>query len=128
MQTAIRLLFCFVSLAACPATVHAQERGASPDASARAEGETNDGIDWPSPDGKFAFLTSYGEDLHTIGLIDKYTRKQLQLIGEDEPGFLARAMGARFAALRPDDKVGASNSRSRCLLPQRRNFSQDRIA
>jgi hypothetical protein len=31
-------------------------------------------------------------------------------------------MGARFAALRPDDEVGASNSGSRCLLPQRRNF------
>jgi hypothetical protein len=84
MQTVIRLLLCFVSLAACSATVWAQERGASPGASAGAEGETNERIDWPSPDGKFAFRTSYGEDLHTIGLIDKQSRKQLQRIGEED--------------------------------------------
>ena len=84
MQTVIRLLLCLVSLAACSAaTVHAQQRGASPGASAGAEGERDEGIDWPSPDGKFAFLTSYGEDLHTIALIDKKSRKQLQQIGEE---------------------------------------------
>ena len=84
MQTVIRLLLCLVSLAACSATVWAQERDALPRASAGAGGETNEGVDWPSPDGKFAFLTSYGEDLHTIGLIDKQSRKQLQRIGGED--------------------------------------------
>jgi len=84
MQTVIRLLLCFVSLAACSAAVYAQEQGASPGASAGAEGGANEGIDWPSPDGKFAFVTSYGDDLHTIGLIDKRSRKQLQRIGEED--------------------------------------------
>jgi hypothetical protein len=82
MQTLIRILLCVVSLAAGP--VHAQEREASPSASAGAKGDTNDGIDWPSPDGKFAFVTSYDEDRHTIGLIDKQSRKQLQRIGEED--------------------------------------------
>jgi hypothetical protein len=84
MQTVIRLLLCLVSLAAGSAAVYAQERGAAPGASAGAEGERDEGIDWPSPDGKFAFLTSYGEDLHTIGLIDKQSRKQLQRIGGED--------------------------------------------
>jgi hypothetical protein len=84
MQTVIRLLLCFVSLAACPATLYAQGPKASPGASAGAEGDANGGIDWPSPDGKFAFVTSYGEDLHTIDLIDKQSRKQLQRIGEED--------------------------------------------
>jgi integrase len=34
--------------------------------------------------GKFAFVTSYGEDLHTIGLINKQSRKQLQRTGEED--------------------------------------------
>ncbi len=84
MQTVVRLLLCFVSLAACSATVSAQEPAASPSASAGAESDTNEGIDWPSPDGKFAFLTSYSEDLHTIDLIDKQSGKQLQRIGEED--------------------------------------------
>jgi hypothetical protein len=73
MQIAIRLLLCFVSSAAFAATVCAQERIASP----------NENIDWPSPDGKFAFLTSYGEDQRTIALIDKKSGKKLQ-IGEED--------------------------------------------
>jgi hypothetical protein len=64
-QIVIRLLLCFVSLTAFAATVCAQERIASP----------NENIDWPSPDGRFAFLTSYGEDRRTIELIDKKSGK-----------------------------------------------------
>src|SRR5262249_9551589 len=73
-QIVIRLLLCFVNLAAFAATVCAQAPVASP----------NENIDWPSPDGKFAFLTSYGEDLHVIDLIDKKAGKKLQRIGEED--------------------------------------------
>jgi len=82
MQIVIRLLLCFVSLVAFATTICAQQPDASPSASAGNEGDTN--IDWPSPDGKFAFLTSYGEDLHTIDVIDKKSRKKLQRIGEED--------------------------------------------
>lgn len=81
MQIVIRLLLCLVSLAAYAATVCAQEPIASPSASARG---TKENIDWPSPDGKFAFLTAYGEDLRTIDLIDKKTGKKLQRIDEED--------------------------------------------
>jgi hypothetical protein len=82
MEIPIRLLLCFVSLAASAAPVNAP--AASPSASTGAAGDTNERVDWPSPDGKFAFVTSYGEDLHTIDLIDKKSRKQLQRIGEED--------------------------------------------
>jgi hypothetical protein len=81
MQMVSRLLLCLVSLVASAATVRAQEPVASPSASARNASEN---IDWPSPDGKFAFLTAYGEDLHTLDLIDKKSRRKLQRIGEDD--------------------------------------------
>jgi hypothetical protein len=74
MQIVTRLLLCFVSLTAFAATVCAQEPIAL----------SNENIDWPSPDGKFAFLASYGEDLHTIDLIDKKSGKKLQRIGEED--------------------------------------------
>jgi hypothetical protein len=79
MQIVIRLLLSLVSLATFAATVCAQEPIASPSASA---GDTNENIDWPSPDGKFAFLAAYGEDLHTIDLIDRKSEKKLQRIDE----------------------------------------------
>ena len=82
MQMAIRLLLGLVGLAAFAATVCAQQEPiASPRASA---GDTKGNIDWPSPDGKFAFLTAYGEDLRTIDLIDKKSEKKLQRIGEED--------------------------------------------
>jgi hypothetical protein len=84
MQIVIRLLLCFVGLAAFAATVRAQQPVASPSASAGEQGDTNKNIAWPSPDGKFAFLTSYGEDLRTIDLIDKKSGKNLQRIGEED--------------------------------------------
>jgi hypothetical protein len=84
MQIAIRLLLCSASLAVFPAMVCAQEPAASPRSSAGEAGDTNENIDWPSPDGKFAFRTSYDEDLHTIDLIDRKSGKQLQRIGEED--------------------------------------------
>ncbi len=67
MTIAIRVLLCFLSLAAFTAAVYAQQPA----------GSLGGNIDWPSPDGKFAFLKSYGEDLHTIDLIDKKSGKKL---------------------------------------------------
>jgi hypothetical protein len=39
-------------------------------------------VDWPSPDGKFAFRTSYAEYLRTIDLIDNKSGKKLQQIDQ----------------------------------------------
>lgn len=120
------ILLCVVGFLASAATVCAEQPIASPDASA---GDTKGSIDWPSPDGKFAFLTVHGEDLHTIDLIDKQSQKKLQRISEEEsePDFLASALGTQFEQVRINDKAGASNSRSRCLCPNRRNVSKDRF-
>lgn len=74
MQIVIRLLLCLVGLVAFAATACAQTPVVAP----------TENIDWPSPDGKFAFLTSYGEDLHSIDLIDKESGKKLQRIGEED--------------------------------------------
>jgi hypothetical protein len=81
MQTVIRLLFCLVALVASAAPVCAQAPIAPPNASA---GDTKGNIDWPSPDGKFAFRTAYGEDLHSIDLIDRKSQEKLQRIGEED--------------------------------------------
>jgi hypothetical protein len=84
MRIVIRLLLCFVSLSAFATTVCAEVSVASPSASAGEKSDTNKNIDWPSPDEKFAFLTSYGEDLHTIDLIDKKSGRKLQRIAEED--------------------------------------------
>ena len=81
MQIETRHLLRLVSLAAFSVTVCAAGPVASPRASAA---DTNENSEWPSPDGKFAFLTSYGQDLHTIDLIDKKSEKKLQRIGEED--------------------------------------------
>jgi len=65
----IRLLLLLV-LALQGTTARAQQLDAPP----------NRFIDWPSPDGKFAFLTTRGEDENTIDLIDKQSGKKLQRI------------------------------------------------
>jgi hypothetical protein len=70
----IRLLLGLASLAGFAAAVHAQQPVARP----------GENIDWPSPDGKFAFLTFYSDDPHTIDLIDKTSGKKLQRIAEGE--------------------------------------------
>ncbi len=72
MKMLIRLLLCLVSLAAFSAAARAGEPPA------------NENIDWPSPDGKFAFRTSYGEYAHSIDLIDKQSGKKLQQIGDED--------------------------------------------
>ena len=94
----IRLLLCLASLAAFAATACAQGPITSPSASVV---DTEIDSEWPSPDGKFAFLTSYGEDLHTIDLIDRKSGKKLQRIGEVdiEPDLLGCPLGARFETL-----------------------------
>jgi hypothetical protein len=68
----IRLLFFLISLAFAAT------------ACAQAPVPSNENVGWPSPDGKFAFLTSYGEELHTIDLINKKSGKKLQRIGEED--------------------------------------------
>lgn len=73
MQLVARLMLCLAGLAVFAATAGAQPATA-PGANA----------DWPSPDGKFAFVTSYGDDLHSIDLIDKTSGKKLQRIDEED--------------------------------------------
>jgi hypothetical protein len=72
MRTLARLLLCIVVAATLAVRVCAQQ--AAP----------VEQIDWPSPDGKFAFVAAYGEDLHTIDLVDKPSAKKLQRIGEED--------------------------------------------
>jgi len=76
------------SVTAAPASGMGQSPPeASPSASASAsEGENeNENPDCPpSPDGKFAFVTNYDSDVHTIDLIDKRSGKKLQRIGEED--------------------------------------------
>lgn len=63
----------------------AQETTPSPTPSAAASetDETTKEIDFPSPDGKFAFLLGR-DDEQTIDLIDKKTEKVLQHIADDD--------------------------------------------
>jgi hypothetical protein len=82
MRKTVRLLFCVAGLAGIAAFAYAEEPVASPSASAGEEGNAE--VQWPSPDGKFAFVTSYGEDLHTIDLVDKKSGKKLQRIDEED--------------------------------------------
>jgi hypothetical protein len=70
----VRLSLCMVGSIAFAATVYAQVPVASPTAE----------VDWPSPDGKFAFVASYGEDVHSFDLIDKQSGAKLQRIDEQD--------------------------------------------
>jgi hypothetical protein len=81
MQRLIRLLLCLAGLVASAAPVFAQAPVASPGTSA---GDTKGSIEWPSPDGKFAFRTVYGEYRHTIDLIDNKSQEKLQQIGDED--------------------------------------------
>jgi uncharacterized protein YecT (DUF1311 family) len=70
------------SMTASPASGMGQS---PPDASPSAsEGENENPDCPPSPDGKFAFVTNYDSDVHTIDLIDKRSGKELQRIGEED--------------------------------------------
>lgn len=65
--------------------VSAEEPTASPvPSSTDTKDDTTKEVDFPSPDGKFAFLIGRGEYEHTIDLIDKKTEKVLQHIADDD--------------------------------------------
>ena len=88
-------------------TVSAEEPTASPAPSVSdseedtttedtTEEDTTKKIDFASPDGKFAFLISHGEDQQTIDLIDKKTEKVLQHIDDLNMGSVTyRVLWAR---------------------------------
>jgi hypothetical protein len=64
-------------------TVSAGEPTASPSPSVSdTKDDTTKEVDFPSPDGKFAFVIRRGEDQPTIDLIDKKTEKVLQHIDD----------------------------------------------
>ncbi len=64
-------------------TVSAEEPTASPTPSVSdTEDDTTKEVDFPSPDGKFAFVIGHGEYQQTIDLIDKKTEKVLQPIAD----------------------------------------------
>jgi hypothetical protein len=66
-------------------TVSAEEPTASPIPSVSdTEDDTTKEVDFPSPDGKFAFLIDHGEYQQRIDLIDKKTEKVLQHIADDD--------------------------------------------
>jgi hypothetical protein len=71
---------CLLALVTLAATAGAQQ----PAAPAQPAATTNDTIDWPSPDGAFAFRTSYADTPHSIDLIDKASAKTLQRIDEED--------------------------------------------
>ncbi|MGN6749606.1 MAG: hypothetical protein ACTHJS_13525 [Xanthobacteraceae bacterium] len=73
IKTTLRLLLCLIGLIT-GASAYAQAP-AAPGIAA---------IGWPSPDGKFAFLKSYREDLHSIDLIDNQSGRKLQQIDEED--------------------------------------------
>lgn len=75
-----RPLLCLVGLVAFAALAYAQQE---PIASAQ---DRTENFEWPSPDGKLAFLAAYGEDPRTIDLIDKKSGKKLQRIDEEDTG------------------------------------------
>lgn len=76
------------SVTASPASQTGQSpQEATPSASAsvsKGENENENPDCPPSPDGKFAFVTNYDSDVHTIDLIDKMSGKKLQRIGEED--------------------------------------------
>ena len=66
-------------------TVSAEEPTASANPSASdKEDDTMKEVDFPSPDGQFAFLIGHGEYQQTIDLIDNKTEKVLQHIADDD--------------------------------------------
>ena len=66
-------------------TVSAEEPTASPTPSVSdMQDDTTKEADFPSPDGKLAFLIGHGEYQQTIDLIDKKTEKVLQHIADDD--------------------------------------------
>jgi len=79
MRSQLSLALVILIAVACP--ICAQETAASPSPAAGKEEEESES---PSPDGKFAFLTNYEGDLHTIDLIDAKSKKVVQRVGEED--------------------------------------------
>jgi hypothetical protein len=66
-------------------TVIAEEPTVSPTPSVSdTEDDTTKEVDFPSPDGKFAFLIGRGDYQQTIDLIDNKTEKVIQRIADDD--------------------------------------------
>ena len=80
MRSQLSLALLILIALACP--VCAQETAASPSPAAGKEEEKES--ESPSPDGKFAFLTNYEGDLHTIDLIDAKSKKVVLRVGEED--------------------------------------------
>jgi hypothetical protein len=80
---AVCVLAAIFAIVAYP--MSAQEPTVSPTATVSdAEDDTTKEVDFPSPDGKFAFLIGHGEYQQTIDLVDKKTEKVLQHIADDD--------------------------------------------
>jgi len=66
-------------------TVSAEEPTASPAPSiSGTKDDATKEVDFPSPDGKFAFLIGHGDYQQSIDLIDKKTEKVVQHIGDED--------------------------------------------
>jgi hypothetical protein len=66
-------------------TGSAEDPTASPTPSiSGTEDDTTKEVDFPSPDGKFAFLIGHGEYQQSIDLIDKKTEKVVQHIADED--------------------------------------------
>jgi hypothetical protein len=93
------LFFFAVSFVAMADSLRAQEQSASPTPSVSEPATTSQStgeqeaekkeVEFPSPDGKFAFLIGRGEYEQTIDLIDKKTSKVLQHIADDDMSSLS---------------------------------------
>ena len=83
-KRSVIVTFILLSVVTLATKVVAQEPSASPTPSASEEEEITKRVDFPSPDGKFAFVLGRGDYQQTIDLIDKKTEKVLQHIADDD--------------------------------------------
>ena len=83
-KRSVIVTFILLSVVTLATKVVAQEPSASPTPSASEEEEITKRVDFPSPDGKFAFVLGRGDYQQTIDLIDKKTEKGLQHISDDD--------------------------------------------
>src|ERR1700730_308918 len=83
-KRSVIVTFILLAVVTLATKVVAQEPSASPTPSASEEEEITKRVDFPSPDGKFAFVLGRGDYQQTIDLIDKKTEKVLQHIADDD--------------------------------------------
>jgi len=126
MRSHLSISLALVILVAIACPVCAQETAGSPSPAAAKE-EEKEGKS-PSLDGKFAFLTNYEGDLHTIDLIDPKSKKVVLHVAEEDSEMV------HYNVLwAPDSKRFALMTRyghpiQGGLLPKWRNLSKNRIA